>query len=51
MPTRATQLWNLIEGRGFLKDIKDISNNDDDDADNDDDNDNNHKKNNTYRKW
>ena len=47
MTTRATQLWNLIEARGFLKDIKDISNNNDDDADNDDDNDNNHKKNNT----
>ena len=44
MTTRVTQLWNLIEARGF---IKDISNNDDDDADNDDDNDNKHKKNNT----
>ena len=42
MTTRASQLWNLIEARGFLKDIKDMSNNDDDD----DDNDNNHKKNN-----
>jgi len=47
--TRVTQLWNLIEARGFREDIKDISNNDDDDddADNDDDNDKNYKKNNT----
>ena len=44
MTTRVTQLWNLIEARGFDEDIKDICNNDDEDADYDD---NNHKKNNT----
>ena len=47
MTTRVTQLFDLIEARGFRKDIKDISNNDDDDDDIDDDNDKNQKKNNT----
>ena len=52
MTRRVTQLWDLIEARGFRKDIKDISNNndddgDDDDGDDDDDNDNNEEKNNT----
>ena len=32
MTTSVTQLWNLIESRGFCEDIKDIRNNDDDDA-------------------
>ena len=30
MTTRVTQLWDLIEARGFCKDIMDISNNNDD---------------------
>ena len=41
--TRVTQLWDLIEVRGFGEDIKDISNCDDDDDD-DDNNDNDEKK-------
>ena len=40
-----TQLWDLIEARGFRKDIKNISNINDDDGDDDDDN--NDEKNNT----
>ena len=40
MATRATQLWDLIEVRGFLEDIEDISNNDDNDGDGDDEDDN-----------
>ena len=45
MTTRVTQLWDLIEDRGFHKDIMDISNNNDDDEDDDDDdNDNNDEK-------
>ena len=49
MTTKATQLWHLIEARGFHKDIKDISNNNDGDGDddNDDNNYNNDEKNNT----
>ena len=39
MTTRVTQLWDLIEARGFCKVIKDINNNDDDDGNDDDDND------------
>ena len=46
MTTRVTQLWDLIEARGFRKAIKDISNNNDDDGNDDDDNDNNNDKNN-----
>ena len=44
MTKRLTQLWDLIEARGFREDIKDKSNYDDDDDDND--NDNNDEKNN-----
>ena len=48
MTTSVTQLWDLIDAKGFRKDIKDISNNNDDYGDDDDDdNDNNHEKNNT----
>ena len=43
MTTRINQLWDLIEARGFGKDIKDISNINDDDGDDD----NNDEKNNT----
>ena len=35
MTTRVTQLWDLIEVRGFHEDIKDINNSDDDDDDDD----------------
>jgi len=46
LTTRVTQLCDLIEARGFCKNIKDISNiNDDDGDDDDDDNDNNDEKN------
>ena len=46
MTTRVTQPWDLIEARGFRKDIKNISNNDDDDDDDDDDNNDEKKMNN-----
>ena len=45
LTTRVPQLYNLIESRGFRKNIKDISNINDDDGDDDDDN--NDEKNNT----
>ena len=41
MTTRVTKLWDLIEARGFRKNIEDISNINDDDGDDDDDNNDN----------
>jgi hypothetical protein len=45
MTTRVTQLWDLIEVRGFREDIKYISNSTDNDGD--DDNSNDEKKKNS----
>ena len=44
MTKRVTQLWDLIEARGFREDIKDISNNNESDSGDDDENDNNDAK-------